>query len=146
MSTALLVIDVQQSFLHRDYWSDTDFAEYAEQQKRLIGISRAQGWHTVFVLHNESEGVFSPASGYVRLMSFVDRRDDEPVFNKHVHNALTESGLHEWLQAKDITKLVISGIRTEQCCETTARVGSDQVPNRTGTAPAVCIDSPGQRL
>lgn len=123
--TALLVIDVQDSFLQRDYWTDTEFKPYAEKQTRLINHARANDWQVIYVLHNESEGVFSPESGFVRLMSFLEPKANEPTFNKHVHNALLESGLHEWLQAQGINKLVISGIRTEQCCETTTRVGSD---------------------
>lgn len=123
--TALLVIDVQDSFLQRDYWVNTDFKPYTDKQSRLIQHARANDWKVVYVLHNEADGVFSSKSGFVRLMSFLDRKDDEPVFNKHVHNALTESGLHDWLQEQGIEKLVVSGIRTEQCCETTTRVGSD---------------------
>lgn len=46
-------------------------------------------------------------------------------FVKHVHNAFTDTGLDRWLRARGITRLIVSGIRTEQCCETTARVASD---------------------
>ena len=109
----------------RDYWDTSDFAPYAEKQTRLISHARNNDWQVVYILHNESDGVFSPESGFVRLMSFLEPQTNEPTFNKHVHNALLESGLHEWLQEHGINKLVISGIRTEQCCETTARVGSD---------------------
>ncbi|MEZ5536561.1 MAG: cysteine hydrolase family protein [Thiolinea sp.] len=123
--TALLVIDVQHSFFHRDYWVDGGFEEYQANQQRLVDIARERGWQVVYVLHNEQQGAFSPESGYVRLMDFLQPRPDEPTFNKHVHNALTESGLQAWLEEQGITKLVISGIRTEQCCETTTRVASD---------------------
>jgi nicotinamidase-related amidase len=30
-----------------------------------------------------------------------------------------------WLRRRGVQRLIISGIRTEQCCETTTRVGSD---------------------
>ncbi len=123
--TALLVIDVQDSFPQREYWSPADFPAYASKQTRLIEHARNNGWQVVYVLHNETAGAFSPESGFVRLMSFIEPKENEPTFNKHVHNALTESGLNEWLQEQSIEKLVISGIRTEQCCETTTRIGSD---------------------
>nr|CAA6827379.1 MAG: isochorismatase family protein [uncultured Thiotrichaceae bacterium] len=123
--TALLVIDVQQSFPQREYWDDSEFQPYKENQTRLIELAREKGWKVVYVLHNEESGAFSPESGFVRLMDFLQPQADEPTFNKHVHNALTESGLNEWLQEQGVTKLVVSGIRTEQCCETTTRVGSD---------------------
>ncbi len=124
-NTALLVIDVQESFKHRDYWDESEFSTYADKQNRLINSIRQQGCPIVFILHNEKEGPFSPESGYVRNMEFVNKQDGDPVFNKHVHNALLESGLQEWLQERGINRLLISGIRTEQCCETTARVASD---------------------
>jgi nicotinamidase-related amidase len=47
-----------------------------------------------------------------------------------VHSALfgtSEAGatLESWLRAQGIGEVLISGIRTEQCCETTARHASD---------------------
>ena len=41
------------------------------------------------------------------------------------HSALVGTGLDVWLTRNGIGRLVISGIRTEQCCETTARHASD---------------------
>ena len=35
------------------------------------------------------------------------------------------TALEPWLRARGITELLITGIRTEQCCETTARHASD---------------------
>ena len=46
-------------------------------------------------------------------------------FEKTIHNALTDSGLAEWLAEHKVKNIIISGIRTEQCCETTTRVASD---------------------
>lgn len=123
--TALLVIDVQNSFLHRPYWDGSEFRRFSDNITDLISSGRKQGWRIVYILHNEKQGAFSPKSGFVQLMDFLQPQADEPTFNKHVHNALTESGLHEWLQERGISHLKICGIRTEQCCETTTRVASD---------------------
>jgi hypothetical protein len=49
----------------------------------------------------------------------------DAIFIKHVHNAMLDSGLQPWLAERGIGKLLVSGIRTEQCCETTTRVASD---------------------
>ena len=124
-NTALIVIDVQESFKHRDYWYPEGFSEYEEKQNRLIDSVKAQGGSVVFILHHEDEGVFSDQSGFVRFMGFLNVNSDDLVFHKRVHNALLDSGLHQWLQAQNIDKVLISGLRTEQCCETTARVASD---------------------
>ena len=123
-ATALIVIDVQQSFEHMPFWSDEGLAEYQSKQNAMIAHARSQSWPVVFIYHL-SRGAFSLESGLVEPMTWVDRQADDPVFYKHVHNALSESGLEPYLQDKGISRLVISGIRTEQCCETTARYGSD---------------------
>jgi nicotinamidase-related amidase len=44
---------------------------------------------------------------------------------KRRHSALVGTGLEVWLTENGIGRLIISGIRTEQCCETTARHASD---------------------
>jgi nicotinamidase-related amidase len=42
-----------------------------------------------------------------------------------VHNAFTDTGLDRWLRGRGIRRVLIAGIRSEQCCETSARVASD---------------------
>ena len=46
-------------------------------------------------------------------------------FKKRSHSALVGSGLDVWLVQQGIRRLIVSGIRTEQCCETTTRHASD---------------------
>lgn len=123
--TALLVIDVQESFRHMPYWDDTGFDEYLVRLNRLIHSAREQDWQVVHILHEQPGSPFDPDGPLVTTMAGVDRRAGEPEFRKRVHNALTDSGLQQWLQEQGIERLVIAGLRTEQCCETTARVASD---------------------
>lgn len=123
--TALLVIDVQDSFRQMPYWDNTGFDTYLERLNRLIGHARNQGWPVVHILHERSGSPFDPTGPLVRSMNGVDRRKGDTEFRKRVHNALTDSGLHQWLEERDISRLLIAGLRTEQCCETTARVASD---------------------
>ncbi len=123
-TTALLVIDVQKSFEHMPFWSASGLAEYQTKQNALIAHARSLSWPVIFIYH-QSRGAFSLKSGLVEPMDWVDRQPDDPVFYKHVHNALSESGLNPYLQTQGISRLVVSGIRTEQCCETTTRFASD---------------------
>lgn len=123
-ATALLVIDVQQSFGHMPFWSDSTLANYQARQNALIAHARTQSWPVIFIYHL-SRGAFSLESGLVAPMDWLNPQAEDPVFYKHVHNALSESGLDTYLQSQGITRLVVSGIRTEQCCETTTRYASD---------------------
>lgn len=122
--TALIVIDAQESFRHRDYWSDDDTAAYFDRQQALIDGARAGGIPVLQVFHVEPEGAFSLASGHVRTLAPLACTPDA-VFHKTRHSALVGSGLGIWLTERGIRRVLVSGIRTEQCCETTARHASD---------------------
>jgi nicotinamidase-related amidase len=126
MKAALLVIDVQQSFPQRPYWREDDVPVFRARLLELIAGCRARGIPVVHVLHEApgSGGPFDPASGHVRVMDWVPQGPDA-VFRKQTYSALASGGLRDWLETRGIERLLVSGIRTEQCCETTTRHGSD---------------------
>jgi nicotinamidase-related amidase len=72
---------------------------------------------------------FHPASGLVRAMPELNLNADA-VFYKEVHSAMygkTSGGvtLEKWLRDRGVEEILVTGIRTEQCCETTTRHASD---------------------
>jgi hypothetical protein len=68
---------------------------------------------------------FSIESGFVQPLAELHAFDPVATFFKSRHSALVGTGLDVWLTQHGIQTLIISGIRTEQCCETTARHASD---------------------
>lgn len=122
--TVLLVIDAQQSFYHRSYQDTVEMPAFERSISALIGGCHVRGIPVVDVFHVEEDGPFSLDSGLVTRLPFLNHKAVKTV-HKRVHNALTESGLEQWLREQDVDHLIISGLRTEQCCETTARVASD---------------------
>ncbi len=107
-------------------WSDLHFVDFQTHLLQLISAARSANIPTIGILHANSASrttSFHPQSGHVKFMQWLPQFDH--IFTKSVHNALTDSGLLAWLHAEEITHLTISGIRTEQCCETTTRVASD---------------------
>lgn len=124
IKSALLVIDAQQSFTQMPYWTEDGLAEFLPALRRLDAGCRAAGVPVVHVLHVDDDPPFRLESGLVRLLDGVPGNPSVQ-FEKHTHNAFTDTGLDLWLRRRGIQKLIISGIRTEQCCETTARIGSD---------------------
>lgn len=122
--TALLVIDAQQSFKHCAYWRQADVPVFLDRMHALLERAKARQIPIVQILHVEASGVFSLASGYVKPLAELSIRADA-VFHKHRHSALIGSELPYWLIQQRIRRLIVSGIRTEQCCETTARHAAD---------------------
>ncbi len=129
MSTALIVIDVQDSFTQRPYFSDAGRGEFLAAQNLLIEGAVARGWPVVRVLHftpgGPADDAFAIASGRVRPLDGLVGFDAALTVHKTRHSALVGTGLDVWLTSEGIRRLVISGIRTEQCCETTTRHASD---------------------
>lgn len=130
MHTAVLLIDVQQSFKARPTWRDDDVPDFLRHTHALLEGARALGLPVVRVLHSDGpaspDNPFAPASGLVR--PFDGLQDFEPALtlHKHRHSALVGTGLAVWLHQRGIGRLIVAGIRTEQCCETTARHASDE--------------------
>ncbi|HEY0259530.1 MAG TPA: isochorismatase family protein [Lacisediminihabitans sp.] len=153
MTTALLVIDVQESFRQSPDWTEVSNPKIISDVARLIKRARADGHEVIWILHASpgSGSVFDPTSGYVRPIEPLRPLGDESVFTKTSRNAFTTTALGQHLTRGGITDLVIAGIQTEQCCETTARLGADLghtvtfVTEATATFPITRPDT-GQRL
>jgi nicotinamidase-related amidase len=127
MTRALLVIDVQESFRRRPNWQAISNPRIAEQVGRLVDAARAAGDLVIWILHSEpgSGTVFDPEGGYVRPMDDLHPLPGELLLVKTSINAFTTTNLHQQLTRRGVREVVVRGIRTEQCCETTARVASD---------------------
>lgn len=122
--TALLVIDAQQSFEHRPYWNPSDAPVFFDRLQSLVDGAMVRQIPIAQIFHVEESGVFSLESGYVRALASLSIAPDV-IFHKQRHSALVGSGLSVWLTERGIQHLIVSGIRTEQCCETTTRHASD---------------------
>ena len=132
MKQALLVIDAQESFRRRPYFSAAELPAFLENTQSLIDRAQAQGIAVIQVFHRvagDAGDPFTAASGLVRALAELSLRPDA-VFYKDVHSAMFARAadgttLERWLRSAGIDALLVTGIRTEQCCETTTRHASD---------------------
>ena len=129
MKQALIVIDVQESFRHRPFWDASEYPAFVSQIQSLIDGAAAQDMPVLQVFHispsDDPANPFSLASGHVRTLKEL-RISPSAVFHKTVHSALyakddAGASLHDWLVKHGIEGVIVAGIRTEQCCETTSR-------------------------
>ena len=125
MKTCLIVIDAQESFRHRPYSTERDMPNYLAAQNALIAGCIERQVPIVRVLHVDGEAAFTLASGFVVPLKGLADFAPAASFIKYRHSALVGTGLDVWLIEQGIQRLIISGIRTEQCCETTTRHASD---------------------
>lgn len=129
MNTCLIVIDAQESFRHRPYFSERDMPAYLAAQNTLIEGCLRNAIPIMRVFHVDGSDIASNAfaikSGHVKPIAGLIDFAADITLHKHRHSALVGSGLEVWLNQNQIGKIIVSGIRTEQCCETTTRHASD---------------------
>jgi nicotinamidase-related amidase len=153
MTNALIVIDVQESFRARPLWATNSNPDLVKNVTLLVEAARAAGDQVIWVLHSEpgTGGVFDPESGHVRVFDELKPAPGEPVLVKTVHNAFTTTNLQHLLTVAGVRSITVSGLRTEQCVETTARVASDLgydvtfAVDATSTSPIPHPDAPADQ-
>jgi len=129
MKTCLIVIDAQESFRQRPFFTEHDLPAYLDAQNALIAGAKKAGLPIVRVFHvdgpTDAANPFAIESGHVRPLEGLAPFDAALTVRKRRHSALVGTGLDVWLTEQGVSRIIVSGVRTEQCCETTARHASD---------------------
>ena len=89
MNACLLVIDAQQSFVHRPYFMKRDVPDYLHAQNALIETARKRAMPIVRIFHVERDphSAFSRERGYVRPIDGLAEFQPAAVFEKARHSA-----------------------------------------------------------
>jgi nicotinamidase-related amidase len=124
--TALVVVDVQQGF-DDPWWGARNNAACDDHIAALSGEWATRGRPVVHVRHDsaEPESPLHPDRPGNRLKPYLTGEPDLLV-TKQVNSAFHgHPDLHTWLRGAGISEIVICGITTNHCCDTTARVGGN---------------------
>ena len=125
--TALVVIDVQAAFDH-PRWGPRNNPAADDNIASLVTAFHAAALPVVYVQHRsaKSGSLFHPDSPGHAFKSYLDTVTPDLVVTKTVHSSFHGTpDLHGWLTAASVRSVVITGITTNHCCETTARVAGD---------------------
>lgn len=150
--SALLVIDAQDSFKTGPRWKRRSNPKFEQNVSSLIESYRKAHLPVIFFLHTDNDEAFETTSPHFRLMDFIKQKPNEPLLVKTTRNCFTSTSLQPLLFEKGVRRVVVTGIQTEQCCETTARVAADLgyavdfVTEATMTFPIPNWDRPGEEL
>jgi len=134
--TALLVVDVQEDSVGPGlYEGERVLGNIA----RLVAGARAAGAEVVFVQHDGAAGEdFEPGTPGWEIHHAVRPAPGEKIVRKSFNSAFRGTDLHTHFQAPGVAKLVVVGLHTEFCVDTTIRVAFELgyeliVPELTNT-------------
>ncbi|MGE7388659.1 cysteine hydrolase family protein [Streptomyces sp. NPDC004126] len=128
--SALLVIDVQKGFDDASFWGKRDNPDAEGNIAALMDAWRETGRPVVLVRHDSERpgSVLAPDQPGNAFKDFVeDRRGQAALLvAKTVNSSFYGSpDLAGWLDASGIRQLVVAGIQTNMCVETTARMAGN---------------------
>lgn len=124
---ALLVVDVQRGLDDASYWGPRNNPACESNIAVLLAAWRTHQRPVVFVRHNSTEPAspLRPGQPGNDFKAVVTGQPDLLV-TKTVNSAFYGTpDLDAWLRANDLDGFVLSGITTNHCCETTARMGGN---------------------
>lgn len=122
----LVVIDMQNGF-NDQAMPATNNPSCDDNVRALLAKWRAKHWPIVLVRHDSkgASSVLRPGQPGNDLMPGIDG-EHQLLVTKSVNSAFYgEPDLHVWLQGSGFQNLVICGIQTNYCCETTARMAGN---------------------
>lgn len=119
-STALLVIDVQKDLTDNDFYQKELFLTLLKQ---TIQTCRTEGIEVVYIQHESMAGTSMEAGTHGwEICAEIAPIGEERIFRKNRNSAFRHTGLHEYLQSKGIKNLILTGLMTEYCFDTTCKV------------------------
>ncbi|WP_329591362.1 cysteine hydrolase [Streptomyces sp. NBC_01005] len=132
-NAALIVVDVQEGFEEEAYWGPRNNPEADRNIAGLIDAWQSSGRPVVFVRHDSPKPdsplrVGQPGNGFKGYVEERRGKGDGPglLLTKSVNSAFYGTpDLKEWLDRSGIRQLVVVGIQTNMCVETTARMGGN---------------------
>jgi nicotinamidase-related amidase len=125
-NAALIIIDVQKGW-NDPFWGRRNNPDAETHIATLLHTWR-QTNRPIFHIQHLSLQPASPLradSAGCEIKDIVQPQHGEPVIQKHVNSAFIGTDLEERLRREDITTLIITGLTTNHCVETTTRMAGN---------------------
>ena len=127
MKEALLIIDVQNDYFEGGACQLHDPRKAAEKIAQLIAESRKTGRHVIYVKHinPDTEDFFNEGTYGCEISERIKPHPDDIVINKYCPNSFLGTELNDCLRSMGVEKLIVCGMMTHMCVDTTVRAAMD---------------------
>jgi nicotinamidase-related amidase len=128
MTTALLIIDIQNDYFPGGAMELVGAVAASVQAAKLLSAFRRHARPIIHIQHIAAQAgatFFLPDTFGAEIHDSVRPGPDEPVFRKHFPNSFRDTALLEHLRNSGISRLVIAGMMTHMCIDSTTRAAAD---------------------
>ncbi len=125
MNTALILVDVQNDYFKGGRNELVNPEQSVAQAERALTLFREKDLPIIYIQHiNLQEGAtfFLPNSDGIKIHEQIYPLAKEKIITKHFTDSFFKTELHEYLKALDIKRLVICGMMSHMCIDTTVRM------------------------
>lgn len=120
LKTAVLVIDVQRALCKGDY-AAFEAGRVIDRINVVTRKARVAGAPVVFIKHEDDSGLFQPGTDGWKLAEGLEVDETDLRVRKRATDSFHETGLDVLLHRLGIANLVVCGIQSEFCVDTTVR-------------------------
>lgn len=120
MTTALLVIDVQQ-ILCSGHYAVFEADRMIDRINSVIRKARDAGAPIVIVQHETEGGLLAFESEGWQLAEALDASSEDTHIRKKASDSFHQTDLEAVLRARGVTDLIICGLQSEYCVDSTTR-------------------------
>ena len=128
MTKALLIVDIQNDYFAGGRMELVGSDAAASNAAALLAEFRRKGQLVFNIQHlskSPTASFFLPGTHGVEIHSSVAPAAGDTVVVKHFPNSFRETGLLELLRSVDVTELIVVGMMTHMCIDTTVRAAND---------------------
>lgn len=128
MTTALVLIDLQNDYFPGGTMELVGAEAAVSQAAKLVQAFRHGAlpvFHVQHIAKRAGATFFLPGTRGAEIHAAVSPGAGEAVVVKHFPNSFRETILHDLLRSAGATKLVLAGMMTHMCVDTTVRAAAD---------------------
>lgn len=128
MKKALLIIDIQKDYFENGRMPLVEADKAGGNAKTILDLFREENLpiiHIKLISKRPTATFFLPNTDGIDIHDKVRPKETEKIIIKHYPNSFRETELLENLKKLEITDLVICGMMTQHCVDSTTRAAKD---------------------